>query len=133
MLFKGNILTSVDFNSKEKRLQNFRRFGIDSNYVDGLAGFNTTSSLTINDAIEASVGGSVSFDGTGDYLSVADDASLQLGSGDFTIEFWIYLNSLSGSPTPIDKAYTGSGVSGVGYLLQYSSSALKFYGGITLT
>jgi hypothetical protein len=76
---------------------------------------------------------SYSFDGTGDYLSVADDASLQLGSGDFTIEFWIYLNSLSGNPTPIDKAYTGSGVSGVGYLLQYSSSALKFYGGITLT
>jgi len=77
--------------------------------------------------------GAVYFDGTGDYLSVADDASLQLGSGDFTIEFWIYLNSLSGNPTPIDKAYTGSGVSGVGYLLQYSSSALKFYGGITLT
>ena len=31
------------------------------------------------------------FDGTGDYLSVASNAALGVGSGDFTIECWIYL------------------------------------------
>ena len=36
---------------------------------------------------------SVSFDGTGDYLSLSDDASLQMGSGDFTIEAWVYVNA----------------------------------------
>jgi len=31
------------------------------------------------------------FDGTGDYLSVASNAALGVGSGDFTVECWIYL------------------------------------------
>ena len=35
-------------------------------------------------------GGSGYFDGTGDYLTVADSASLEPGSSDFTIECWIY-------------------------------------------
>ena len=41
----------------------------------------------------ATKGGSGYFDGTGDYLSLADDVSLQMGSGDFTIEAWIYINA----------------------------------------
>ncbi|MEL0013973.1 MAG: LamG domain-containing protein [Rhodospirillales bacterium] len=35
-------------------------------------------------------GGSAYFDGTGDYLTAGTDASLALGSGDFTFECWIY-------------------------------------------
>ena len=35
-------------------------------------------------------GGSGYFDGNGDYLTVANGAGLQLGSGNFTIEFWFY-------------------------------------------
>lgn len=34
------------------------------------------------------------FGGSADYLSIADTATLELGSGNFTIEGWIYLNSL---------------------------------------
>jgi len=37
-------------------------------------------------------GGSGYFDGNGDYLSVPDDSALELGSGDFTIESWIYIS-----------------------------------------
>ena len=33
---------------------------------------------------------SVYFDGTGDYLGISDLSSLQFGSGDFTVEGWIY-------------------------------------------
>jgi hypothetical protein len=33
------------------------------------------------------------FDGTGDYLSQATRTDLALGTGDFTIETWVYLNS----------------------------------------
>jgi hypothetical protein len=36
------------------------------------------------------IGGSAYFDGTGDYLTIADNSVLEIGSGDFTIEFWIY-------------------------------------------
>jgi len=35
-------------------------------------------------------GASMYFDGSGDYLTIADDTSFHVGSGDFTIEFWIY-------------------------------------------
>ena len=34
------------------------------------------------------------FDGTNDYLSIADTAAFRLGSVAYTIEAWIYLNSL---------------------------------------
>jgi len=33
-------------------------------------------------------GGSIYFDGSGDYAVVANDASLQMGTGDFTFEWW---------------------------------------------
>jgi hypothetical protein len=37
------------------------------------------------------------FDGTGDYLTSASNASLGFGTGDFTIEMWIYANSFPGT------------------------------------
>ena len=51
---------------------------------------NTSYSTSVN-------GGSGYFDGTGDYLSIADNVALQMGSGDFTIECWAYLTGGSGS------------------------------------
>ena len=53
--------------------------------------------------------GGVYFDGTGDYLSVADNAALQMGSGDFTVEFWINFSSIAGYQTPFSKGYTSAG------------------------
>lgn len=46
-------------------------------------------------------GASAYFDGTGDYLSVADSADLELGGSDFTIECWIY-------PTAHPQSWAGS-------------------------
>jgi len=39
--------------------------------------------------------GSVYFDGTGDYLSITDSTDFDFGSGDFTIEFFLYSASFS--------------------------------------
>jgi hypothetical protein len=41
----------------------------------------------------ATYGGSGYFNGTTDYLSVPTTTALQFGTGDFTFEFWMYLNS----------------------------------------
>lgn len=60
------------------------------------------------------VAGSGYFDGSGDYLSLADSAALQMGSDDFTVDFWWYPSSVSGYQTPYEKGYTGAG----GLLLQ---------------
>jgi len=38
----------------------------------------------------------VSFDGSGDYLELSDSADFDLGSGDFTIEFFVYTRLLRG-------------------------------------
>jgi len=40
-------------------------------------------------------GSSMYFDGTGDWLSSPDGQNYNLGSGDFTIECWVYLNNLT--------------------------------------
>ena len=37
--------------------------------------------------------GSVQFDGSGDFLTVADNADFNLGTGDFTLEAWVYHQS----------------------------------------
>lgn len=38
----------------------------------------------------ANIGGSASFDGTGDALSISTGSSVAFGTGDFTVEFWLY-------------------------------------------
>ena len=35
------------------------------------------------------------FDGNGDYLSIADNAALEIGSGDYSVEAWVYLTGYS--------------------------------------
>lgn len=45
---------------------------------------------TINTSIKQVGTGSIDFDGTGDYLSLAHDSIFDLATRDFTIEFWIY-------------------------------------------
>ena len=35
-------------------------------------------------------GSSLKFDGTGDYLTTADDAGFRFGTSDFTVEAWVY-------------------------------------------
>jgi SPP1 family predicted phage head-tail adaptor len=42
-------------------------------------------------------GASILFDGAGDYLQIPNNSNLTLGTGDFTIEFWIYPLSQPGS------------------------------------
>jgi hypothetical protein len=42
-------------------------------------------------------GGSGYFDGTGDYLSVADNAAFEFGSGDFCVELFAYINAFGTS------------------------------------
>lgn len=42
-------------------------------------------------------GASLAFDGSGDYLRVADNDAFEIGAGDFTLEAWIYLTGYSAS------------------------------------
>jgi len=65
--------------------------------VESFNPFNITNSGTT---------GSMYFDGTGDYLSVADNAAFSFGSSDFTIEMWAKTTQ-SGYIAGIGKWQTG--------------------------
>jgi len=58
--------------------------------VNGNTNIQPFSPYTHDGYSTADNGGSMYFDGTGDYLTIADDASLDMGSSDFTIEGWYY-------------------------------------------
>ena len=66
----------------------------------------------------SAITGSVEFDGTGDYLSLADNANFELGSGDFTIEFYINSTQTHGSYYSAVSKWQSSNFS---WMVRYSS------------
>ena len=83
---------------------------------------------------KADHGASVYFDGTGDYISAEDDASFSFGTGDFTVECWLFHQNASASyydliGTASNANYIGANRGGwiFGYYHTHSSTyALKF-------
>ena len=55
------------------------------------------------------IGGSMYSDGNGDILSIADNAALQWGTGDFCVEMWINPPNVSGSKTLVCKGTNNAG------------------------
>ena len=53
-------------------------------------------------------GGSVGFDGSGDYLNVGTSSDYAFGTGDFTMECFVYHNDLTGQQTYFSDAYGNS-------------------------
>lgn len=53
--------------------------------------------------------GSTFFDGSGDYVTIADNVALRPGTSDFTIEFWAYHNSVSGTQVYVGKGGLSAG------------------------
>ena len=70
--------------------------GISTNWTDKFGGNNGTLVGGTHHNDGPFVGaGYVEFDGTGDYLSITDSTDFDFGSGDFTIEFFLYSASFS--------------------------------------
>lgn len=74
---------------------------------------------------------SVNFPSAGSVITGADDAGLRMGAGDFTIEFFLRFNSISGAQTIMSKGYGR----GNGWILQTGSGdgKLNFYVGAGTT
>jgi len=73
----------------------------------------------------AAVGGSGYFDGSGDYLSVADNVALQFGTGDFCFETWVY--PLSFPSTNNGFACKGTNNAGTFDLSIRNTGKIEFY------
>jgi hypothetical protein len=78
---------------------------------------------------------SMAFDGTGDYIPKVDRPELRLGTGDFTIEGWVYLNATGVAYGLVSKgtATTGWSVNVTsGNKLQFSYTATQLTGATSL-
>ena len=68
----------------------------------------------------ADAGYSVYFDGTGDYLSVADNTALDMGASDFTIECYVYITATPGTAFLFGKRANNATYGAL--LIQYSGN-----------
>jgi hypothetical protein len=69
---------------------------------------------------------SMAFDGTGDYIVQPTSINYGYGTGDFTIEFWLYFNTVSSDQTIVSNLTSASSVNPHIYLLG-SGSTIRYY------
>ena len=118
-------LTAV---SGTQYLCNFQNAAIRDNAM--MAVPETVGNAQIDTTVKKYGTGSLEFDGTGDWLLVPDSIDQRLGTGNFTIECWLYL-----SATGTARGIVGKGTSTTGWLLSTNTSnAVVFtYGTSTIT
>jgi len=83
-------------------------------------GYTTTQPVAWSASLN---GGAGYFDGTGDSLTVAGNVALAFGTGDFTVEFWVYINS----GTSAGFWDTRNTAIQVTPLIYYDASVLRYY------
>jgi hypothetical protein len=72
-------------------------------------------------------GSSIYLDGSGDYLSAPADAEFDLGTGDFTIELWVYTLSTTATRGLVSKGIVNSLGSEIWTVEWMSGSTLGFF------
>jgi hypothetical protein len=86
--------------------------------VQAFQPFSPTASYTT-----AAYGGSGYFNGSSDYLTGAASTALAVGTNPFTIEMWIYFNSLASNPNEIFRTSNDSTAGRL--VLYYASGSLQ--------
>ena len=119
-------LTAV---SGTQLLTNFTNAGI----VDSttLRTLETVGNAQVSTSVKKFGSGSLSFDGSGDYLCDYSPATINLtnfGYRDFTIECWIYFNSTSGNQGIMDNASNISAAGTSKWVLWKDSSGNLIFG-----
>ena len=72
--------------------------------------------------------GSLAFDGTGDALYSTSQATT-FGTGDFTLEFWVYFNAVNNSTVKFIYDMRNSGATSASFLAQEASNSWTYWNG----
>ena len=75
----------------------------------------------------STISGSGYFDGSGDYLSTPSTSNLFFGSGNFTIEAWVYANALGSYNAVFSQWPDNGGTTNNSYVLETVGSSMYFY------
>jgi hypothetical protein len=102
-------------------LLNFTNAGIIDNAE--MNNLETVGNAQISTAQSKFGGASMLFDGSGDYLTLHNLLTSNLGSGPFTVELWVYFNSASGTQFILSNYQNSS----VGWGLGISSGNFAFW------
>jgi len=89
--------------------------------VVALSPFNPTASWSA-----AVNGGSGYFDNSGDYLTAPANASLALGTGNFTLEAWVYATSAFGTDPIFESRSSSSSTAGYAWVV-YSNGKMDIF------
>jgi len=73
------------------------------------AGVTTVGNAQISTAQSQWGGGSMLFDGTGDWVTVLDTPVLRFGTGDFTVEGWVYKTTTGTAVSLVSKGAAATG------------------------
>jgi len=87
----------------------------------------TVGNTQISTSVKKYGTGSLAFDGTGDYLSTRSTPNLSFGSGDFTIEAWVYATSLGSYNAVFAQWPDNGGSTNNSYTLETVGSNMEFY------
>ena len=95
-----NIIPGDQYYSSCSLILHFNGANGDTTFVDNspnVFGITGSNGVAISTAQSKFGGSSVNFDGTNDYITIAAGQKGNLSSGDFTIEFWLYTTSATGT------------------------------------
>lgn len=105
---------------------NFTNAGVIDN--TGINNPETVADAQISTTVKIMGDGSLAFDGTGDWLRIADNPNIQLRVSNFTIECWIYLNAIGTA-----RGVVAKGGASTGWLLSITDTNLVRFTHTTTT
>jgi hypothetical protein len=89
----------------------------------------TVGNAQVSTAVKKYNNGSIYFDGSGDYLKIPSSPNFEFGTGDFTIEGWVYLVSTSSYSTIISNRTTDTDNTAGRWSVAIRNSAFEFFSG----
>jgi hypothetical protein len=122
----ANVKLLMNTTSTNNQINNTFLDGSTNNFTVTRAGTTTQGSFTPftvaggSSYSTATNGGSGYFNGTTDYLTVPSNAAFAYGTGDFTWELWVYMNSTSGNRYILDHGLEGGTLTYNGGLRYYN-------------